>query len=499
MPLPPTIEIVRGVPLRLVDNGDGSYSVATVVVSGGAGPDAVWPLSRNLPVRLSSLGDGSYGIAVTGAGGSAGTSTVASAGVDYTGSSDSTAAVQAALNAAHDSQFAIDHSMFGTISLATAYVDLLPGKVKLSGLTIPDHVRLRGNGSILRAAAAGPMVSSAGHFAGVENLGFDGVSVGTGANGIVTTGDHFEVFRCRLMNMAGRAMLLTGEGHTVHETFAMACLLDTASLAAKTGIYEVQGNGCRFYGNNEIAGGLSALTSVNAYKVALLASGGVNVYQGIYAETADVGIYCDGDSETFEGCIADLCMGNGWEFGAGGGTVTACTSRWNSGAASGTYDGVHVFDGAYIFSNCLSYSPGSPNHKYGFNDVSSHNPYASSFDASCKSVGHTTAAFATHSGVTGASVSRPDHPWVGVATANATPSIDGLASIKLGNGSAQNITNFLNGVEGQRLIVWGDGNSTIKNFSTGGNFATRAGTDLLAAANVPYEFIMGNGVWRQIG
>lgn len=67
--------------------------------------------------------------------------------------------------------------------------------------------------------------------------------------------------------------------------------------------------------------------------------------------------------------------------------------------------------------------------------------------------------------------------------------------LKAANTGAQNVTDFADGVNGQRITVTGDGFTTANN---GATIVCKSGADTLLATNVVYEFVRYHNAWYQI-
>lgn len=74
----------------------------------------------------------------------------------------------------------------------------------------------------------------------------------------------------------------------------------------------------------------------------------------------------------------------------------------------------------------------------------------------------------------------------------ATPSVKNVERWICQNSAPITVTNFLDGQEGQEIVLLGDGQTTVANNA---NIVTTTGGNLLLSANVVYEFIKMNGVW----
>jgi hypothetical protein len=86
-------------------------------------------------------------------------------------------------------------------------------------------------------------------------------------------------------------------------------------------------------------------------------------------------------------------------------------------------------------------------------------------------------------------------PLETIKATTTTPNVLNNTKIVLSSTAPVNVTNFLNGQEGQTIFVVGDGQSTIKNNAT---ISTNGNADKLASSGSVYCFTLVNGVWREL-
>jgi hypothetical protein len=87
-----------------------------------------------------------------------------------------------------------------------------------------------------------------------------------------------------------------------------------------------------------------------------------------------------------------------------------------------------------------------------------------------------------------------DNPLFIFTTGTATPNVGGKNRLQAANTSAITITNFNGGVNGQSLMILGDGYTTLQQNST---IANTGGSNTLLASGSWYHYIKINGVWTQ--
>lgn len=79
---------------------------------------------------------------------------------------------------------------------------------------------------------------------------------------------------------------------------------------------------------------------------------------------------------------------------------------------------------------------------------------------------------------------------------NATPNVYGAAFMRISNGSATTITNFLNGVEGQTLLlVFGNSNTTIQRSA---NILLVGGVNYTSGSNQTLQLVFTNNAWSEV-
>lgn len=408
------------------------------------------------------------------------------------GTTNDTAAIQAALTAAGAlaGPSAVDDQ---------AEVHLVGGSRYLCiGLSIPARVTLVGHGARLTASAAGTMVTLAGAYAQVDNVQFVGMGGATAVEGVyVQTGGRSAVRKCSFDQLSGSAIRVRAPAAWIEDCFAQNCLLDDAALAVPTGVLDVNTTDCWIVNSEFTASQPAISASGNAYAVVL--AGSMHSAHGVIAEISDHGWYISASNTRITNCRADLNRGHGWVFAANSsGDLVACDAVSNSRDTTNTWDGFNFANTSrWAVEACKASTTGNT-HRYGFNDATSSGSVYNQFGPACGSVGHGTTAISVGN-FAGSRVAAVDGPFLDM-TAGATTwdvQIRGWPSTRwnLTSASPVNFTDFTNEVTGMRILVCGDGQTTfVHNTAT---IRMKAGANLLAAANTIYEFVSRNGVWFQ--
>jgi hypothetical protein len=75
-----------------------------------------------------------------------------------------------------------------------------------------------------------------------------------------------------------------------------------------------------------------------------------------------------------------------------------------------------------------------------------------------------------------------------------SPSVRNVSIFQCANSAPTTVVDFLNGQNGQTLVLLGEGNTTIEH---GTNIFTNTGANKLLAANTVYRFTQFNGLWYE--
>jgi len=411
------------------------------------------------------------------------------------GATNSSTAFQAAINAA-----AALVSAQGTPGFAHLYVP--PGYYRVFGITIPGNVHIRCDGTRFTPpnGSSGYMFDFTGGFSTLEGATLAGGTI-AGCTAIHTSvGARWNfIDQCRFDNWDGRAIYDQGLATWMTRLLATNCLLSADTLTTYTGVVEMAGTDS-FLSQSELtasrypARGMSA----SGKACALAITGANHMVENVVAETSDHGVYLGAGATqlNLEGVRGELCYGHGWIIDGGSGRISNPMALRNSKSANLAGNGFNVTGSngpRYIIVNAWSESDAAPTRQNwgvfdGTTSRSTFNRWINPID-----VGSNGAFFATNS--TSTSWSFPDNPPAPMATNSTTPDVRGTLNFTISNSSAVTVTNFNGGVNGQRLLILGDGNTSVANNAT---IVTTSGATTLLAASTWYRFIRHEGVWRQL-
>lgn len=409
------------------------------------------------------------------------------------GSTSDTTAIQAAITAA-----AAAATAFTTKTAAV--VNLGAKNYRASGLTLPGNVALVGNGTRITANSSGPIITISNSFNCVQGIYFSGGGSGVGANGIVidSTGHWTTLEQLTFDGFDGRAVYDQALATWSSKLFAQNCLLAANSLTAYTGVYEVTGNDswvrdCEFTASRYPSNGMS--TSQMACALAIY--GANTMATQVIAETSDHGVYLGSGATQLRlsGVRGELNYGYGWLIEGGSGRISDPMALRNSQAGNLSYDGFRVSAGGsvrFTIVNAWSESAAAPaQQNNGIADLnvstSGYNQWINPVDS-----GSNIPFFSANS--TGTVFAIADHPPQNLST-GTTPSVGGKKFWIASNSGATTVTNFSKGVNGQQLLIKGEGNTTLANNAT---ISNTSGANLLLASGTWYRYLRINGVWTQI-
>lgn len=415
-------------------------------------------------------------------------------GLPTNGTTDCSALIQAAIDAARA-------TLPASPSMEMVEVRLPAGIYKCHGLSLVGNVHLTGSGTRLTANASGSMVTISGNHNRVSQLFFSGGGSGVGADGIVLSGSAYWnlVDFCRFDQFSGRALLLggTGTSNEAHSLFAQNCLLSTGSLAAPTGVVEITGTDNSFH-HSEITASRTSLSSINAYADALVITGANAFVSDIQAEISDTGVYVNATDLHMVNVRADLNRGHGFLIVDGTGTIVGCESLNNGQETDNTYDGFRVQGGNFIMGQCRALANTTNRHKFGMYGEQN------SFTNACRVWGFSSfgqrgqATFTVDfAGLRMQTLDGPAYPiTVAATTFEVQSSGEPYAVFSFANVSPVTFTNFLSGISGQRITVRGDGFTTLPH---GTNFFNANGANTLLAVDKLYSYRRINGFWYEEG
>lgn len=383
-------------------------------------------------------------------------------------------------------------------NLTQVTVNLPPGTAKTGAFSVPNGVRVLGNSTELVGTTEGYLCTLHGTSV-VQNIKFNsnpnpGTSTSGGVN-IATDGFHAKILFCNFDGIAGRAIYDQGLASHILDILSINALANTAVLSNYDGGIVLEGSDGfvdRVETSTRGALGLSA----GGWSCALKVNGANYQVDNVIAETSDHGIYLDVGCTQFksDGCRAELCYGNGWLLNGGGGRITNASSLRNSLAGNALYDSWKVIGTnscQYTVVNYISEGQSSgakPN--YGISDQSfnqsQYNVYIHPRTV------NTNNGFVAHGGTSFIFASRPPQSVTGSGSVNFGA---GVTNLKWANVSPATVTDITNAVDGQRILMKGDGFTTIANNAA---IKTTSGADTLLANGTWYELVRDNGVWYQI-
>lgn len=409
------------------------------------------------------------------------------------GTTDDSAAFQAAINAARTAAVAAG-------SQAKARVIASTKNYRVTGLTNAGQVVIDAWGATFKAAGSGPMFTFTGTFGGLVGNGFlDGGGSGVGANGVVmASGSKWNRLDATFDSFSGRAVYCApgSIANDIRTQLVTNCLLSSpGSLADYTGAVELDGTDHYFW-NSEVSVSRASLSSGSMFADGVVLRGANHMIDNVVAETSDIGWVINSTDLRMVNCRGDLNRGHGWLFVAGSGSIVGCEALNNSQETDNTYDGFQYLSGQFSHSACLAVTTVANRHHFGFNDTQNSLTVFNTFDAACRSTGQGANAFQTTAFAPGHFAQTNNPPYrvnVNATTFNVTPGWV-VKNIAFQNTSAVSFTNFTSGLAGQELIVWGDGFTTLVH---GSGINLRGAQNLLLAANQCIRLVMNNGTWYQ--
>ena len=421
------------------------------------------------------------------------------------GTTDDTAAIQAAIDAAAVGGGAVilqPRTYRCNVVLKSKVI--LQGAVAVQGYPMgagtPPY-----RGTTFKQAVAGYVIDTP--TSAIQNCGIIGVNVLGGGSSVAGGGIYFRsVTRgtIRHLCVAGCA----DEG-ILFGTLCGACVIDdvlttgcVANLTrtAPIGAIDIAGNDhylSRIEAATYAAG--SALVSASFYVNALRIQGTSHFLDAVVGELSDVGFYLATNYSRFVNCRGDGNNGHGFYLNnASFNTFVGCSAHRNSKETTNTYSGFYLAANSLsnVLSGCNATSLVADGrvHKYGLEDVggsvgsvSAHNMIGSFLSSS-----EGTAPIYTQPQY-GASPLLPGIA-LNITAGVTTPNVTGTTLILLiDNSSAITITNFLGGLVGQQLRVIGNAHVTIQNNSV---IKTNTNADkTLASTYKVYRFTFYSGMW----
>lgn len=327
---------------------------------------------------------------------------------------------------------------------------------------------------------------------GVHGINFKGIGAATAGGGVRFQSTTWSSVKgCQFDNFADQGVLkVAGNANTFEDILTTNCLLNR-TRATQNGAVELSGGADDFMHRIEANPSLTGISDVNMRVCAIVVKAANVFAANCIGEFADYGWYVSGASCRLVNCRGDLNWGPGFNTN-GASQYSNCTALNNGQATTNTYSGFLVNGQGDSFGNCLAKCTGGIVHKYGFEDsanfsaVSARNIY----DAACRSIAHGTAAYSMVEFLG----SAPMEPATPLRGTGATPDTTGTTFYIPTDGSPVTITNFLGGVPGKRLQVLGNAQVTIQQ---GTGLKTSTGANKTLVANRMYEFKYYNSVWYE--
>ena len=340
----------------------------------------------------------------------------------------------------------------------------------------------------------------------IRNFGLIGLGSGTALKGIYLQDVGRSLFsNLAFDNFADEAIRINdGNPNHFDRILAQNCLLDR-TRAAKTGVFHVElGADDQWIRDSEFTASLSALSSANAYCVAVFIDSSNNFILNVVGEFSDAGFHfgTNAKNNRITSCRADLNWGHGFELVGSSNQFSNCLSLSNGHETTNTYDGFHsesASNNMFIGCSSFSYAAGTEKHRYGFyDDVNSLTNR--SIYTNCHSYQHVTASFYGNP-FYGIGPLLTDENIVATVADDATPSVDEFKWFNLSAATgALDVTNFDNGTPGQLIYVMdtsANGFVTIKYDVT--KIVTLSQADVLMKQRRIYAFKQFNSVWYEIG
>lgn len=408
------------------------------------------------------------------------------------GTTNDTTAIQAAIAAAAAAIAAI-------VGDVRVWVLIPPGHYKITSINLPGRVGLVGNGARLSALSAAAMITVNGEANAIVGLLLLGSGASVDASGVTLASDSrwTLIESCRFDQMAGRAIYDQGVANWITRVHAQNCLLDADTFGVFTGVVETVGSDMWLTDSELTASRYPVLgASASMMACALLVNGANAMISNVVAETSDHGVYLDSGATqvSMSGVRGELNYGHGWYINGGSGRIVNPMALRNSKAGANSYNGFHVSginSTRYVITNAWADASSSVAHNYGIFDnnisMSVFNRWVNPVD-----IGSSNGFFATNA--TGTSYLFPSNPPFNLPS-GGSPVVTGAQYWIAVAGSPQTVTNLTKAVNGQRLTIKGDGNTT---FAQGATITNTSGANLLLASGVWYDYIRINGVWTQI-
>lgn len=409
------------------------------------------------------------------------------------GTTDDTAAIQAAINAV------------GAAGGGVVYFP--PGSYKTtSTVTLAQNVSLVGSNPFYGYTAGSSkttLITCSTSGVTIIDTPTTGVT-GCGVYGIDVFGGYTAGIGIRFRNVSWggvQSSCVSGTtGPAIQQDAGMVCryadILITGAVWTRTpsvitGAMDISGTDHWF---DRIETGTSSTAHYNGNVVAFHVKASTSFFSTCVAEISDTGWVIDGDFNRFVGCRGDTNWGGDWIVNGGTNQFSCCTGMNGAQASNNTYDSFTNNGTSNRFSTCMVAQQGSRTYRYCFTDsVNTAVVVQRAFyDATCFGYGYATACWNTQYYL-GSGASTPSAPIRPTGTSWNVTGTSGPVSPD--DGSAVTVTTFSGGVTGQDLyIIRGNSNVTIAGSS---DIILASGSTLALTGAGSYHFKCW-GPWYQV-
>ena len=336
---------------------------------------------------------------------------------------------------------------------------------------------------------------------GVRRVTLYGLGGGTPGGGIryryVYSG-HIQSVGASNFADEGVALLSQCQINTIDDLWIQNSLLNTTRVAPIGGL-DVDGTD-HYIKNVVVVSAATGISSASLYCSAIVLRGSGYEISNIDGGEMDNGAYITGTRIRVVNSRMDNNWGHGWNVIGGGNQFSNSDGLDNGLAASNTYDNwrADAASGNNLYVGCASQTDQATLPKYGYEDLYAGGVTNRNWYVNCRSLGAVgTAAYVNQSTGGGGSAFVFPAGTMSTLTANsATPDVTGYERFITANSSPTTITNFINAVHGQRLVIFcNDSNTTIQH--NGSSISLHGAGNKKLLAGVFYEFEL-SGVWREV-
>lgn len=290
------------------------------------------------------------------------------------GTTNDTAAVTAAINAA----VAARTTFPGGGEYTRSVVWFPPGTYLFGAQTLPVGIYIDGDTARLRPTAAftGNWITLTAEYAGIgPGVWLQGNNVNGEVAVKINSSGFQNMISASFTNWGGKC--IRDEGVATHIDSALIVgMKNTAYINGLTagsyvGTVELAGNDamlgkCEVSAERYITGVITP--STNKVVAALFVPGGSSMVDGAVLENGDIGVYNTGFGSKYKNTRTEFCGTHGFWMAAGSGQIFGCQAMGNSRIADNTYDGFHIDSQNWYLDNNYSTSdnPGDAiKHRYG--------------------------------------------------------------------------------------------------------------------------------------